>query len=128
MIRPEGAALLDWTSGEPALLVSRCIICGHGWYLPRDVCPACSSGEVQRQPAAGTGVVSASTIVRRGAIDAGSSSAVGIALVDLDEGVRVMARCTPGIPVGTRARAGYLPGGGDAGAPPLLPCFSETRT
>lgn len=118
----------DWTEGQPALLVSRCGACGHAWYLRRDACPVCGSIDVQRLAAAGAGVVSASTTVHRvvAQVDDGSGP-IGIALVDLDEGVRVMARCTPGIRIGARVQAAFITAAGANGAPALLPCFEVTH-
>jgi uncharacterized OB-fold protein len=112
----------DWTRGEARLVVSRCHDCAHRWYLRRDACPSCGSADVGGVPAAGSGVVVAGTTVHR--VVAGSvpeEGPVGIALVDLDEGVRVMGRCAPGTPIGSAVRVGFRPSGGDG--PSLVPFF-----
>ena len=100
----------DWTTGEPRLLAQRCTE-GHSWYLPRRRCPECAA-EVSSFEPIGTGTVFAQTSLHRrvaaptGGEDStsgtGSTEAIGIALVDLDEGVRMMARCQPQTPIGSR--------------------------
>lgn len=90
----------DWTSGTPQLLVSSCIACGHKWYLRRDLCPRCQ-GEVSYQPAQGEGRVAALTNVGRSALRESTDGHIIIGLVDLTEGVRVMARCSPRVAIGS---------------------------
>jgi uncharacterized OB-fold protein len=114
----------DWTAGRPVILVCRCRSCARRWYISRDACPACGSPDVATDPAAGTGLVFASTTVHRvaaGAVD--EPGPVGIALVDLDEGVRVMGRCAPGTTVGSRVRVVFHSRAGDPDHPSLLPHF-----
>jgi uncharacterized OB-fold protein len=114
----------DWTTGEPVILVSRCRSCAHRWYISRDACPACGSPDVVTVPAAGTGQVVAHTTVHRvaaGAVD--EPGPVGIALVDLDEGVRVMGRCAPETVVGSPVRVVFLIRPGESDQPVLLPFF-----
>jgi uncharacterized OB-fold protein len=114
----------DWTQGQARLVVSRCRSCGHRWYLRREACPACASADIEGVPAAGTGVVAAGTTVHRLAAGAVSEPGpVGIALVDLDEGVRVMGRCTPGIPIGVAVRVRFTAPGGDGTGSSLVPFF-----
>lgn len=93
----------DWTAGELRLLAQRCAE-GHAWYLPRLRCPRCAAAVSSFEPS-GSGTVFAQTSLhRRVAASDGSKAkeAIGIALVDLDEGVRMMARCAPGTPMGAR--------------------------
>ncbi|WP_104134068.1 MULTISPECIES: zinc ribbon domain-containing protein [unclassified Cryobacterium] len=88
----------DWTHGQRRLLGQRCDE-GHAWYLPRPRCPRCGSAASPFEPI-GTGTIFAQTTIhRRG--DGGASS-IGITLVDLDEGIRVMAQCAPGTSIGSR--------------------------
>ena len=103
------AAPPDWTAGTPRLVVYRCQLCGHAWYLPRQACPGCGRTEVTPVVSAGAGVVVASTTVwRRPDVSPDGASPVGIALVDLAEGGRAMGRCRPGTPVGARVRAVFV--------------------
>lgn len=101
---------LDWTQGRPVVLVSTCRSCSYRWYLPRDVCSFCGGQEIARDPSAGTGVVLASTTFHRSTDRRRSAgAAVGIALVDLDEGVRVMGRCPAQARPGLRVVAAFTP-------------------
>jgi uncharacterized OB-fold protein len=95
----------DWTTGTPALLVSRCRRCEERWYLPRQRCRACRSAEIAFETAAGGGVVVA--VTNGGVVGVGDGSPGGIALVDLDEGVRVMTTCTSGVSPGSRVQIGF---------------------
>lgn len=100
----ETGVTVDWTEGTPAVLVRRCRDCGHRWYLRRTFCPACASAEIGASRATGGGTVAAVTVVRR---RPGRAEPVGIALVDLDEGVRVMGRCPLTATVGLRVTLGF---------------------
>ncbi|WP_350472363.1 Zn-ribbon domain-containing OB-fold protein [Microcella pacifica] len=99
------------TTAEARLLGQRCVE-GHEWYLPRQRCPECASA-VSVFELSGSGTVFAQTSLHRHvSASAGFATgserasakkeAIGIALVDLDEGVRMMARCIPGTPIGSR--------------------------
>lgn len=114
----------DWTQGEPVLLTSRCAACSHAWYLPRAACPRCGGREVRRTKSAGAGVVFASTTVHRLPAGIGDSAGpIGIALVDLDEGIRVMGRCAPGTEPGVRVLATFVPVRNGDGSARLVPSF-----
>jgi len=109
----------DWTQGEPAILISRCATCSFAWYLDRQACPRCGGHDLVRDPCSGTGTVFASSTVHRRVVGTGNCDGpLGIALVDLDEGIRVMGRCPPGTPVGQRVVAQFLPVPG--GSPSLV--------
>lgn len=118
----------DWTAGEPILLAQRCTE-GHTWYLPRARCPECA-GAVESFALSGAGTVFARTGLHRrvaapggpAAREGATKEAIGIALVDLDEGVRIMARCRPGTPIGSRVRVSIA---FDEGAQRLLPQCEE---
>lgn len=88
------------------LLIQRCGDCSQFIYYPREVCPHCGSVKLSLVEPAGTGTVHAVTTVRRKA-DAGGD--LNVSLVDLDEGVRLMARID-GVPpadvrIGQRVKA-----------------------
>jgi uncharacterized OB-fold protein len=101
---------VDWTTGEPVIIVSHCATCNHRWYLPRDACPTCGGARIRRFGAAGAGAVAAVTIVHRAAEGTPEADGpVGIALVDLDEGVRVMGRCSINVLIGQRVRVSFAP-------------------
>ena len=86
---------LFWTSvREHAMKLPYCLSCRAFFYYPRQVCPACWSPEIEYRPVRGTGVVWTYSVVR----SAHGNPTVwhdripyAVALVDLDEGVRIMA-------------------------------------
>ncbi|MCS5722848.1 OB-fold domain-containing protein [Herbiconiux sp. CPCC 203407] len=109
----------DWTTGEPILLAQRCAA-GHRWYLPRARCPVCSEAVESFEPT-GAGTVFAETSLHRRS-SGRDTEAVGIALIDLDDGVRLMARCRPGTRIGTRVHVSIV---FDEGSQRLLPSAEE---
>ena len=99
-IVPEPFPPQDWTAGTSKLLVSTCLSCGHKWYLRRDFCPRCQGG-VSYHPAQGGGHVVALTNVGRSALLESTDGHIIIGLIDLTEGVRVMARCSARVSIGS---------------------------
>lgn len=98
----------DWTRGIPRILYSRCRRCGRRGYLPRECCPACGHGEIDRVPSDGVGTITAITVVHQAPRGADHPpTPFGICLVELDEQVRAMGRCAPTLKVGDRVRAGF---------------------
>jgi uncharacterized OB-fold protein len=90
-------------------LIQRCNGCHQHVYYPREVCPHCGSGALDFVAPAGTGTVYSVTTVRRKP-EAGGD--LNVALVDLDEGVRLMSR-VEGMPatdvrIGQRVKARVL--------------------
>ena len=69
----------------------RCAGCGALLAYPRVLCPACGSRELGWVQSAGRGSVYSATTVH------GREGSHGLCLVDLDEGVRVMAAGAPQI-------------------------------
>lgn len=102
--------LRDWTVGEAAVCTERCGRCAHCWYFRRGFCPACGSRQVERSPASGRGVIYAITTVGRAPSPEWKSLApYDIALIDLPEGVRVMAHAQHGLRIGDVVTLTYLP-------------------
>jgi uncharacterized OB-fold protein len=115
----------DWSAGVQLLLAQRCTE-GHAWYLPRARCPKCGATASSFQPS-GEGTVFAQTSLHRRVAAADGSKAkeaVGIALIDLDEGARMMARCRPGTPIGSRVSVSIV---FDEGSQRLLPQCEEVE-
>jgi uncharacterized OB-fold protein len=108
---PDG---MDWTSGAARVATSSCDRCGHRWYIRRERCPRCSGGRISRVTSAPTGRVVAVTSVSPGITAAGVG--VSLALVDLDDGIGVLARCAPELAPGERVRW-YVPEPDPAGRP-----------
>ena len=73
------------------LLYQRCQACGHVQFYPRRNCTACQSSELCLVPSARRGSIHSFTVVQRTANRAFDGDVpFVIALVDLDEGFRMM--------------------------------------
>lgn len=74
------------------LVIRRCKACGELHFMPRYLCPSCWSDDLEWIAAAGTGRVHSFSVIRR-ASDPAFASRVPyvIALIELDEGPRMMA-------------------------------------
>ena len=99
------------TAGADVCLCESCGWAGMPW---RDWCPACGSARV-RAARVHVGTVEETTIVRKGAGPAGTTTRVGS--VRLDRGGVVIARLEAGAGQGSRAR--LLDDGGVVVARPL---------
>jgi uncharacterized protein len=78
---------------EERLVIQRCADCGTLRYYPRRQCPVCWSDTCEWVQASGRGTIYTWSIVRR-APSPGFQDIVpyAVALIDLDEGVRVLSR------------------------------------
>lgn len=76
---------------ERRYLLQWCTACERAIHYPRFVCPSCGGDALEWRPSTGAGTVHARTVVHVAAVPwmAGRLPYV-VALVDLDEGVRVM--------------------------------------
>ncbi|WP_329436499.1 MULTISPECIES: Zn-ribbon domain-containing OB-fold protein [unclassified Streptomyces] len=110
------------TRGE--LLLQRCADCTHAVFPARAVCPHCFGTRLLPHTAAGTGTVHSKTVVHRAFGPFAQQTPFTIALIDLDEGVRMMSRIVGGAPVaiGDRVRL-HVTRLVDAPDAPELPCF-----
>lgn len=81
-------------NASPDLTVSilRCQSCGARDPGPRDLCPACHAATLAPEDVAGAGTLVASTIIRRPPAKFKADGAYGIAVIELDAGVRVVGR------------------------------------
>lgn len=71
--------------------IQHCRSCGHRQFPPRVACTACHGGDLDWQEAGGRGVVYSFTVVHRAPLDAFKADIpYVIAIVELEEGVRVM--------------------------------------
>lgn len=94
-----------WTRGGRRLVYQRCGACGRQWLFMRDFCPHCGARDPSLEAAAGTGTVSATTLVHRAPDDAFRAIApYRLVLVALDEGLRLMAHADAAVAVGDRVR------------------------
>lgn len=69
--------------------IQRCSTCRQHVFYPRVICPHCASTELAWIEPSGLGTVYSTTVVRRPADKGGPYN---VALIDLDEGVRLMSR------------------------------------
>ena len=81
---PEAAFRAGLAAGE--LRYQRCRACTSAVFWPRVLCPFCGSGELAWERSDGLGTVYSTTAVR------GRDGVHNVALVDLDEGFRMMSR------------------------------------
>src|SRR5581483_11181913 len=88
-----GAGAEYWArAARGTLVLPRCDACGRVFWHPRPRCPLCASDRVSWSPASGEGTIHTFTIVRQSG-DAYFRERVPyvVAMIDLDEGPRIMA-------------------------------------
>ncbi len=80
-------------SRQPRLDLPWCVACDQAFWFPREVCPHCLGSAIEWRPATGRGVIYAVTVEHKPTMLPAvfGTDPYAIALVDLDEGVRVMA-------------------------------------
>lgn len=92
-----------------AFEIQRCDACARAVFYPRMICPHCGSDELDWFAPSGTGTVYSTTVVRRKPEAGGDYN---VALIDLDEGVRMMSRVEGLVPdavrIGLKVRARVL--------------------
>jgi uncharacterized protein len=90
---PDGVTQPFWDGvAEGVLRLQRCRACGRYVFYPRAVCPHCASVDLAWVDASGAGRVHSFTVVHRAPAEYRDEVPYVVALVDLDEGVRMMAR------------------------------------
>ena len=73
------------------LRIQRCLDCGKAYFFPRPFCPHCSSRNVEWFTASGKGTLHTYVIVHRGAMGFQDAVPYAIAIVELEEGPRMMS-------------------------------------
>ncbi len=73
------------------LHIQRCRACGQHYFYPRDFCPSCFSFDVEWTRASGRDTIYSYTICHRPAPGFEKDVPYNIALVELEEGVRMMS-------------------------------------
>lgn len=94
---------------EGRLIFQRCGGCGAAQFYPRSLCAACGSRDLAEETASGLGTVFTFTVNHRAPSEAFKADApYVIALIDLDEGPRLMANVLEADPadvaIGMRVR------------------------
>lgn len=96
------------------LRYQECTACGHRWMAARDACPRCGSAAEWRAAAGTASVYSYSAVHRAPTPELRDRVPYVIALVDLDEGPRLMSwivDCDPDdVTVGARAEVAFEQG------------------
>lgn len=88
------------------LRIQRCNACGALRHPPGPACPECGAFDRGHVVAAGEGTVF-SYLVHHAPQVPGKELPLTIALVDLDEGVRMVAEMTGPVEIGDRVRVGW---------------------
>lgn len=102
------------------LAYQRCADCGAAQAFARPFCARCG-GAVSWETSAGAGRIAAMTVIHRAPTQEYRALApYGIALVDLDEGCRIMAHAETDLAVGDRVAARFREAAGRN-----LPCFGR---
>ena len=90
-----------------AMRLQRCNACGRWIFYPRGLCPHCFSDDLAWEPVAGTGVVHAFTIVHRHPSPAFQAAIpYVVALIELDEGARLLSNLVEVAPDPAAVRVG----------------------
>ncbi|MGH2809009.1 MAG: Zn-ribbon domain-containing OB-fold protein [Actinomycetota bacterium] len=80
-------------------VIQHCTSCNRAIHYPRDICPHCHSLELEFRPASGNGEVYAFSVMHRpGNPSMQDRVPYVVALIDLDEGARMMSNvvgCEP---------------------------------
>jgi len=77
---------------EGVLRIQRCQECARHVFYPRAVCPYCTASHLCWVDASGRGRIHSYTVVHRAPPDYRDQVPYVVALVELDEGVRMMTR------------------------------------
>jgi uncharacterized OB-fold protein len=103
------AEVLDWTRGEEGIAYQLCPGCAGLWSFHRTFCPRCGRQDPDSRQSSGIGTVHAVTLVTRAPGDELRPYAPYlIALVDAEEGFRLMAHGDRSLRIGDRVRARFV--------------------
>ena len=92
---PDGVSAPYWEAASRGeLLIQRCPACGHRQFYPRALCTVCGT-DPEWESASGRGVVHTFTVIRQNyARPFSDELPYVVAIVELDEGVRMMSNIT----------------------------------
>jgi uncharacterized OB-fold protein len=106
--------MLEGETTIPEVEVLRCTACGTLDPGPRELCANCASDALVPHRVPGRGTLVSWTVIRRPPAKFKAEGAFAVAVIDLDEGVRITARlregedCEPGTPVIVKAYRGGI--------------------
>lgn len=96
---PPAAAPFWEATREQRLVLPRCAECGQLFWYPRAICPECFADAIDWVEASGTGRIYAASVHHRGpGPEFADKAPYVVALIDLDEGVRMLSNvvgCAP---------------------------------
>ncbi len=112
--RPNAQTQAYWDGcAQGELRYQRCAKCGHVQCIPRSLCEQCQGADLQWNASAHSGTVLTFTTVYRAPLPVFKDMVpYVIAIVDMDEGFRVMANALPAaqqgaLEIGARVRIGF---------------------
>lgn len=123
---PNADSRVYWeAAARDELMLKRCAACGKHHFPPRHLCPHCWSDTMEWVRSAGKGAVYSFTIMHRAPTPAfAGRTPYVVALIDLDEGPRMMANIVGddalATRVGDRVRVCYEDRPGDAKVPQFM--------
>lgn len=101
-------------AAKGALLLQRCGSCEEHIFYPRSVCPHCMASDPEWVRSSGRGTVYSFTVAHRPAAGFEGQEPYAVALVELEEGVRIMGRLeaeSPAVGMAVIAAFAEAPGG-----------------
>lgn len=122
-----------WSAARDGRLVlPHCRACDHAIWYPKVFCGQCGSLDVEWREASGFGSLYSHSCVHRGEGPYRETGSFVLALVDLDEGPRVLTNIVDADPaalvVGQRVRAVFHPAGDAAALVRFTPISSQSST
>jgi uncharacterized OB-fold protein len=112
------------------LRIQRCRSCERHIFYPRHVCPHCLAPDPEWVRASGRGTVHTFTIQHRPALGYEGPVPYVVAVIELDEGVRMLSRVTgepAAVRIGQRVEVAWATLGEDFRVPVFAPVAEEGR-
>ena len=96
-IEVTGITQIFWDGlAEGEFLFSRCTTCSKSSFPPRRICPACHGRDFEWLPACGRATLYSFTLIHNSPPRYNLLSPTTLAVIDLDEGIRLLTRLLPG--------------------------------
>jgi uncharacterized protein len=103
---PDGDTKPFWDAAkEHRLTIQRCQNCHEAIFYPRSLCPHCMSDRIEWIAASGKGTIYSYTVVHQSPAAFADSVPYVVALIDLEEGVRLMSRVVDTAPADVKIGA-----------------------
>lgn len=110
-IDSDGDSRMYWEGiARGELRIQRCDACSHPVFYPRSICPHCFSDQLSWIAASGKGTIYAYTVVHQAFGAFAGDVPFVVAIVELEEGVRMMTRIS-GSPLLHDKSGGHQSGG-----------------